>query len=577
MSVTTDLLERLPRGRRRADGAAPRAATAHAGWRWLALVAAAGVLLPVVVVAGSIVTPTSDVWAHLWATRLPGAIVQTLLLLSGVAVGTLVLGAGLAWLTAAYEFPGRRLLAWLLVLPLAMPAYVLGFVFLAMLGVGGPVQGVWQAVFGAGAWFPEVRSIAGAATVMSLTLYPYVYLLARAAFREQAATTFEAARTLGSGRLHAARRVVLPLARPSLAAGLTFVLLEVLTDYATVQYFNVETVSVSVVRVWKGMFDRVAATEVAAIVLFFAVVIIGIERLLRRRARFHQQGGASRGISPTRLVGWRGWAATGICGVVLIGAFVGPVAQLVAWWVSDVAGGAPTAFSSRFGTYLGHSLTLAAGTALACILVALVVANATRLNGDPLTRAAARATTFGYAVPGPVIAIGVLTVLAGTDRLLAGAGLSWGSGLLVTGSVAGLFYAYVVRFLALGYHTVEASFEKVTPSMTLSALTLGASPLRVLRRIHLPLVRSGIGVGLLLVTIDALKELPIVLLLRPFGWDTLSVWVWQLASESRWQAAALPALVIIAAATVPVVLLFRRSVDGATADVTPTPHPEARS
>lgn len=540
----------------------PRAATSRSGWRWVAVAAAGAVLLPVAVVAGSVVTPTVDTWAHLWATRLPGAIGQTLGLLVGVGVGTLLLGAGLAWLTGAYDFPGRRALSWLLVLPLAMPAYVLGFVFLALLGFGGPVQEAWRAVFGAGAWFPEVRSVAGAAVVMSLTLYPYVYLLARAALREQAATTYDAARTLGAGRLRAAGRVVLPLARPSLAAGLAFVLLEVLTDYATVQYFNVETVSVSVVRVWKGMFDRGAATEVAAVVLLFAIGILALERLLRRGARYHQRGGRGAGITRTALSGWRRWAAPAVCAGVLGLAFVGPVAQLVVWWAADLTGGVPRAFGPRFLSYLTHSATLAGVTAVCCVAVAVLVANATRLNGDGVTRTAARLTTVGYAIPGPVVAIGVLAVLAGADRVAGVAGLPWGSGLLVTGSIVGLVYAYVVRFLALSYNTVDASLEKVSPSMTVSALTLGASPLRILRRIHLPLLRSGIGVALLLVTIDALKELPIVLLLRPFGWDTLSVWVWQLASDSRWQAAALPSLVIVAVATVPVVLLFRHSVDG---------------
>ncbi|MGH3442732.1 MAG: ABC transporter permease [Nitriliruptorales bacterium] len=542
----------------------PRAARSanRPAWRSVAFVAAGLVLLPVVVVASSILTPSVDTWRHLWATRLPGALVETVLLLLGVGVGTLVLGAGFAWLTTAYRFPGRRLLSWLLVLPLAMPAYVLGFLALATLGHAGPIQSGLRGVFGSGIWFPDIRSVGGAATVMSLSLYPYVYLLARAAFHEQAAATYEAARALGQGPLAAVRRVVLPLARPSLAAGVTLVMMETLTDFATVQYFNVETISVSVYRVWQGMFDRTAATELAALVLLVAVGILLAERAFRGRARFHQQGGAGRRMPAVTLHGWRAWAATGAC-LALVGvAFAGPVAQLVAWSGAETIRGVRGVVDVRFFTYLGRSATIAAVVAAACVVIAVLVANGVRFSGGRATRLAAQLTTAGYAVPGVVVAIGVLAVLAGLDAASDALGLPFGRALLVTGSLAGLLYAYVVRFLALGFNSVDASLEKVTPSMTMSAMSLGASTVRVVRRVHLPLMRSGLGVALVLVAIDALKELPIVLLLRPFGWDTLAVWVWQLASESRWESAALPALTIVAAALVPVLLLFRRTARG---------------
>lgn len=543
-----------------------RSVPARRAWSAIAVIAAALVVIPVVVVASSIITPSVEVWRHLWNTRLPEMLTETVALMVLVGVGTLVVGGGLAWLVSAYRFPGRRAFRWLLVLPLAMPAYVLGFVFLALLSYAGPIQSAVRAVFGPDAWFPEVRNVPGAAVVMTLTLYPYVYLLARSALFEQGASTFEAARMLGNSRLQAARRVVLPLARPSLAAGLTLVMLETLTDFATVQYFNVQTVSVGVYRVWQGMFDRVAAVELAALVLVFALGVIVLERVLRGRARYHQEGGAARRIQPVRLRGWRAWAATGACATVLTAAFVGPVLQLLSWADAETIRGLEGRFDPRFFTYLWHSLLVGGIAAIGCVTIAVLVTNASRINGDRVTRASAQLTTVGYAVPGPVVAIGVITVLAGLDSLADSLGLPGGRGLLVTGSLVGLIYAYVVRFLALGTNSVDASLQKVTPAMTMSALTLGAPPRRVLRRIHLPLIRSGVGVAFVLILIDALKELPIVLLLRPFGFDTLSVWVWQLATESRWEGAALPALTIVAAALLPVVLLVRRSPDGDPAD-----------
>lgn len=528
-------------------------------WTLVVVAVATLVVLPVAVVAISVLDPATDVWSHLWSTRLPEMLGDTAGLLALVGVGTLVLGAGLAWLTSAYEFPGSKVLGWLLVLPLAMPAYVLGFVFLSVFGFTGPIQGGLRSLFGSGLALPEVRSMWGAALVLSLTLYPYVYLLARAALREQAAVSYEAARTLGHGPLAAARRVVLPMARPSLAAGSTLVMMEVLTDFATVQYFNVQTVSVGVYRVWKGMFDRDAASELAALVLVFAVAVLIVERLLRGRRRYDQPGGHNPGVARTRLVGRRAWAATGVCMLVLTVAFVAPVGQLLMWVGSDTVLGNGSGVDLRYVSYLGNSSVLAGISAAVAVAVAAVVANGARFAGTRWAASGARLSTVGYAIPGPVIAIGVLLVLASVDRGLEAMGLPV-PGLLLTGSLVGLVYAYAARFLALGVNSVDASLEKVPRELTDSARTLGAHPRRVLWRIHMPLTRSGLAVALLLVGVEALKELPIVLLLRPFGFETLSVWVWQLASDSRWEAAALPALTIIAAALVPVVLLFRRLV-----------------
>jgi len=526
------------------------------GWRLAVWAVAALVVVPVGLVAVSILTPTTAVWSFLWHTDLPAMLVTTVSLMAAVVALTLVMGAGLAWLVGRYRFPGQPWFSWLLVLPLAVPAYVLGFVYLGLLDHPGPVQTGLRGLFGAEVWFPEIRSWPVAVVVLSLASYPYVYLLARAAVIEQTAATYEAARVLGQGPLQAARRVVLPMARPSLAAGAALVAMETLTDFATVQYFNVQTVSVAVYQVWNGMYDRVAATEIASLVLVFAIVVIALERVARGRARFHQGGGA-RTVEPVRLHGGKAVAATATCSLVVGVTFVVPVLQLLAWTgttVLDTGGG----LDPRYLGYLVNSLVVAGLTAAGCAALAVLVASATRLGGRVSTWRLARLATVGYAVPGPVVAIGVLAMLAAADEGLDSVGLAWG-GVLVTGTLAGLVYAYVVRFLALAHNTVDASLEKVAPSMTDAALTLGARPGTVVRRVHLPLVRSGVGVALVLVTVDALKELPVVLLLRPFGFDTLAIWVYQLASESRWELAGLPALTIVAVAVLPVVLLFGRS------------------
>ncbi|MGK7221778.1 ABC transporter permease [Kocuria flava] len=520
-------------------------------------------VLAAVLVAAPVVAVLLDGVGGLGGGSLPRGIgdmvLTTVLLMLGVGAGTLLVGGGLAWLVTAYRFPLRDVLVWLLVLPLAMPAYILGFVLLSVFDVAGPVQGLLRSLFGADLWLPEVRSLPGAVLVMSLTLYPYVYLLARAALVEQSPGTYDAARTLGATRGRALVRVLLPLARPSLAAGLSLVMMETLTDFATVQYFNVTTVSVGVYLVWKGSFDFQSATQLAVLVLLFAVAVLTGERLLRGRARFHQKGARGRGLQPRRLTGARAWAATAACAAALAAGFVVPVVQLLVWAVGQAVADPASLQDPRLVSYLVNSLTVATVAAVACAALSTTVAHAVRMRGGPVVSFAAQLTTFGYAVPGAVVGIGVLLVFAHADTLLEAAGVPGGTGLLVTGSVLGILYAYVIRFLAPAYQAVDASFAKISPTITWSALSLGAPPRRVLARVHAPMVRPGVAVALVLVAIDAVKELPIVLMLRPFGFTTVSVWVYELARENFWEKAALPALVIVAAAVVPVFVLFRQA------------------
>lgn len=531
--------------------------TSRWGWPAVAIAAALAVVAPVAVVASSILTPSTDVWRQLWDTRLPAQLRDTVVLLVGVGLGTLVLGVSLAWVTSAYRFPGSRVLGWLLVLPLAMPGYILGFVFLSVLGYAGPVQSWWRDVAGDGAWFPEVRSMGGAIVVLTLVLYPYVYLLSRAALADQAGGAYEAARILGAGPLEAARRVVVPLLRPAIAAGLAVVMMETLTDFATVQYFGIDTVSVGVFRVWRGTFDRDAASELATLVLAFALLVVGLERVLRGRARYGQAAGVAGGIAPRRLGGAKAVAATVACSAVVIAAVGAPVLRLVTWAIDEATGPRGTPLTGRFAEFLQNSVVLAVTVTAVCLVVGFAVVNAGRFDRTRTSRLATRAATVGYAVPGPVVAIGVLLVLVALDRALGAVGVDI-PGFVVTGSFIGLVYACSVRYLGPAVATVESGLGQVPEEVTASARSLGARPWRAATTVHLPLARTSIATAAVLVAVDALKELPIVLLLRPFGFDTLSVWVWNLASESRFEQAALPALAIIAAATVPVVLLTRR-------------------
>lgn len=549
----TALMSRPRALRGRPGGARP---TGRPWWTGLVLLIAALVAAPIVAVVVEGLRATGTVSLP---GGLPSMILTTLLLMTGVGVGTLVVGGGLAWLVAIARFPLRGMFSWLLVLPLAMPAYILGFVFLSTFDEAGPVQRALRDLLGDGLWSPPVRSLPGAILVLTMTLFPYVYLMARAAFLEQSPSTYNAARTLGASRARALRTVVLPLARPSLAAGLALVMMETLTDFATVQYFGVETVSVGVYQEWKGSYDFASASQLSVLVLMFAVAVLAGERLLRGRARYVQKGGAGRGLEPVALTGWRGWAATLACTAALALGFLLPVGRLVAWAVGEYRTEPEEFLDPRFGEYLANSLSVAIVAALATVAVSLLIGHALRLSGGRLPRAASQVTTFGYAVPGAVVGIGVLLAFSQADDALVALGVEGGTGLLITGSVAGILYAYLIRFLAPAYQAVDASLTKVSPTMTSSALSLGASPRRILTRVHLPLARSGVFVAFVLVLVDAIKELPLVLLLRPFGFSTVSVWVYQLAKENYWEKAALPALVIVLAAVVPVFLLFRQT------------------
>jgi len=490
---------------------------------------------PLLVIVWSIVQPSTEVWQELWATRLPGMIRETAILLIMVLAGTVVLGTALAWLVTAYQFPGRRVLGWLLVTPLAIPGYVLGFVWLDAL----------QEPLGA----RGVRSIWLCALVLTITLYPYVYLFARAAFREQSQRAVDVARSLGCSRAMAFWRVVLPMARPSLAAGVALVGMEVLTDIGTVRLFNVSTIADGVLRVWFGTGNRDAAAEFAVLLIAVAIVLIATERLARGRARFTQTGSRA-GLHVEWLYGARAATASAIGWGAFTIAVALPVSRLIAWALEARRTDQTSTVSGDLGFHLISSLQVTVVATLACLGLGLILVaglNRRRASGSLLARLA----TLGYTVPGPVVAIGVLVTLAAVDRL------GWlPDGWLLVGSFVGLIYALVVRFLAVAYQGIEASITKVSPSVVASARTLGAGRFRVATRVELPLAGAGIIAASALVAMDMLKELPITLILRPFGIETLPIWVWQATSESLWVQAAVPSLAIVAVGMVLVAVLL---------------------
>jgi iron(III) transport system permease protein len=512
--------------------------------------------VPLAVVVASLRHPAGDVWTHLARTQLPDLVGNTLVLVAGVGTGTLVVGTVLAWLVTAYRFPGRAVFDWALALPLAMPAYVIGFAFLGAFDFAGPVQSGLRHWFGHDVPVPEIRSGWGVIVLMTLVFYPYVYLLARAAFREHGRATLEVAHSLGHSRTRAFLEVVLPMARPSLVAGSSLAMMEALADFGTVSMFGFRTLTEGVFRVWNGMFDRVAATQLATLLLFFALGLLLLERSLRGRRRFTHQRRGQPGVVGVPLSGVNAAAATAACGAVLSLAFVLPVAQLLAW--ANTA--ADAAAAARMAVVVGNTIALAGAAAVTICGLALLLAYAGRLNPSPVVRVSTQFASIGYALPGAVIAVGVLAPIAALDRT-AGTVAEWILGrpsiALLTGSTAAVIFAYAVRFLTVGLQTVDASLGKIPRSLDEAARSLGVGTLASLRRVHLPLIRGGLLTAVLLAWAEVMKELPATLLLRPLGLKTLAIEVWERTSESMWDEAALPALAIVAVGLIPLLVTTR--------------------
>lgn len=526
-------------------------------WTVLPLLIAALLSIPVIVVFAHVFMPSGEVWAHLRATVLSEYIRNSLLILFGVGAGVLLIGVPTAWLVAVHDFPGRRIFQWALMLPLAMPAYIIAYTYSGLLGFSGPLQSFIRELTGLGFgqyWFPEIHSIGGVIVLMSLVLYPYVYLLARAAFIEQSVCVLEVSRTLGHGPFGSFRRVALPLARPAIIAGLTLALMEALADYGAVAYLGVSTFTTGIFRTWFGLGDPAAAAQLAALLLSFVFILIVLERYSRLRARFHHTSTKYSELPRRRLRGLAALGAFALCFVPIAAGFLIPATQLTVWtWQTP-----DQWWNANFARLVWNSASLAGITALVAVALALVLAYAKRLQPRPSTITAVRVASMGYAVPGIVIAVGVMLPFAWLDHriddlMLATFGLS--TGLLLSGTLVALVFGLTVRFLAVSLNTVEAGLGKIKPSMDDAARSLGRTPGRTLAEVHLPLMRGTLLTALLLVFVDVLKELPATMILRPFDFNTLAVRAFELASDERLAAASSAALAIVIVGLLPVILL----------------------
>lgn len=503
---------------------------------------------------------TSETWAHLSETVLSEYIRNSLMLCLGVGVGVAVVGVGTAWLTAMHRFPGQRFFEWALVLPLAMPAYVLAYVYTDFLQFVGPVQTSLRDTFGwqhGDYWFPDVRTLPGAILMFVCVLYPYVYLLARTAFIERASGMLEAARTLGMGVWKAFFFVSLPLARPAIVAGVALALMETLADYGTVAYFAVNTFTTGIYRAWFSLGDRIAAAQLAAMLLGFVLLLLMAERISRGRARYHNTTGRNRPMAGASLSGFSAFAAVLACALPLFLGFLLPAGLL--FRMSLLEGDAQ--FGERFVLLARNSFLLAGTTAALAVLIALLLAYGARLSKSTATQALNRVVGLGYAVPGAVIAVGVLIPVTRLDNWLVGQWVHWfgyNPGLLLTGGIAALVYAYLVRFLAVALHTVESSLAKITPSMDDAARSLGLGQSQTLRRVHAPILRGSLFTAGLLVFVDVMKELPATLVMRPFNFDTLATQAYTLASDERLAEASTASLAIVAVGLLPLIVLSRQ-------------------
>ncbi len=525
---------------------------------WSAIGFAALLAVPVVYVASNVFVTSGGSWTHLVQTVLPDYVRNTLWLAFGVGIGVVLVGVGTAWLVTMCSFPGSRTLEWALILPLAVPAYVMAYAYTDFLQFSGPVQTWLRELTGWRAreyWFPDIRSLGGAITVMVFVLYPYVYLLARSAFLGQSVGVLEVGRTLGYGAWGSFATIALPLARPAIAAGTSLALMETLADFGTVSYFAVPTFTTGIYRAWFSMGDPVAAAQLSAVLLGFVACVLLLERFTRGRARYHNPAPRKR-MPACRLRGWRAGGAFLACLAPLIIGFVLPSMVLLHMTLAQ----GDEQFGARFALLARNSVSLALVTSVLAIVLALLMAYAARLRPGPVTLSANRLASLGYAIPGTVIALGILVPVSRLDHAVdafVSSTFGFSSGLLLTGGIAALVYAYLVRFFAVALQTVEAGLTRITPSMESAARSLGCSPGRVLTRVHVPLLTGSLLTAGLMVFVDVMKELPATFAMRPFNFDTLAVQAYNLAADERLAEAATASLAIVAVGLVPLVLLSR--------------------
>ncbi len=533
-------------------------------WSGVAVGIAVVVVAPMLAVMWMAFHPTSNIWPHLMATVLPRYVQNTLMLMVGVGTLAAAVGTGAAWLVTMYRFPGRGWLDFALLFPLAIPAYIGAYALVDFLNYSGPVQGAMRLAMGwrdaQDYWFPEVHSLGFAMVVLAAAFYPYVYLLARAAFREQSGASYEVARALGVGPVGLFLRVGLPLARPAIAAGVALVLMETIADFGTVQHFGLQTLTTGVFSVWLNDNNAGGAAQIALVILTMVLALLWVERRGRRNARFHRAARATRPVTPLPIGGARAWIATALCLVPFGLGFVLPIA-VMGWHAVKK----PEAWvAPGLGAAVGNTLLVGGVAAVLTVGAALFLVYGVRLTGRTFTRSLLPVTALGYAAPGAVMAVGILIPLAALDHRIADAVLSvtgYDPGLLLTGTVAALILAYGVRFFGIAQSAVDSAFGRVPPSLPMAARSLGRTDGGVLRVIYLPLMRASVSTALLVVFVDCVKELPATLLLRPFNFNTLSTRAYDLASLERIGEAAPSALLVIAVSLCAVALMARTSRD----------------
>jgi iron(III) transport system permease protein len=516
--------------------------------------------IPLLAVMFHLFLPSTGQWEHLASTVLPNYIFNSIYLMVFVGLGSLLLGTLSAWLVVMYRFPGSAFFSWALILPLAIPAYVMAYATTDFLQFSGPLQTFVREALNLSPqqWkLPNIRSLGGVAIVFSLVLYPYVYLIARAAFLKQSTGIVEAARTLGCGATRLFLKVAVPAARPALVAGVALVLMETLADYGAVSFFGVPTFTTGIYRAWFSFGDKVAAAQLATMLLGFVVLLLALERISRGKSRYENNSNKQDGAEKIQLTGKKAWGASLFCALPVGLGFILPVLVLISMALRVENG----FFTTRYFDLILNTVTLGGITALLATLLGLMVVFALRMHPahKPLAMAG-RLSGLGYAIPGSIIAVGVLIPFAWFDNQLDGFfrtnfGLS--TGLILTGSIAALVFAYLVRFLSVSMQTLEAGFAKVNPSIDSAARSLGANKKRLLKEVHFPLLKVSLLTAFLMVFVDVMKELPATLIMRPFNFDTLAVVAHNFASDERLAEAAVPALTIVLVGLLPVLLLSR--------------------
>lgn len=549
---------------------APR--THHQGlWRWLTStwLVALLVALPVFSVFYLALFPKENIWSHLADTVLPVYIITTLELMIGVGILSAIGGVATAWLVTMCRFPGKKYFEWALMLPFAVPAYVIAYVYTDLLEYAGPVQSTLREIFGwqtaRDYWFPEIRSLGGAILMLSLVLYPYVYMLTRASFLEQSNSLRDASRLLGCSPWQSFFRISLPIARPAIAVGLALVLMETINDFGTVDFFAVKSMSAGIYDTWLNMGNLGGSAQIASLMMLFVVALIMLERLARARQKQFNSNDRFKALDTFKLTGLPAVLAWLFCAVPVVFGFLLPVGILARYALRHL----DQLDQESFFTFAGNSFFLSATAALVTILIALLLAYCKRLHNRKSLQGAANFASLGYAMPGAVLAIGVIIPLAAFDNSVDSFmrdtfGIS--TGLLLSGTTFAIIFAYSVRFLAVSVGAVESSLSKVTPTMDMASRSLGHSPMQTLVRVHLPLIKGGIASAALVVFVDCMKELPATLILRPFNYDTLATFVYQYASDEMLEECALAALFIVAVGIIPVIMLTR-TITGTRAQV----------